>query len=101
MERDITSYRFLKKIYSLPFVQAVYLFGSRAQGTNRERSDIDLAIDCTGATKAQWYNILEIIEENDDTLLSIDCIRLDTVQDEKFLQMINNNKILLYQKGAP
>ncbi|TCZ66098.1 nucleotidyltransferase domain-containing protein [Roseicella aquatilis] len=50
MERPLTEYRFLHHLAELPFVQAVWLFGSRACGTARERSDIDLAILCPGAT---------------------------------------------------
>ena len=42
----------------------------------RERSDIDLAILCPGATAAEWARVLDIIEEA-DTLLSIDAVRLD------------------------
>ncbi len=42
---EIMRYQFIKDICALPFVKALYLFGSRARETNGERSDIDLAID--------------------------------------------------------
>lgn len=100
MKRYITTFTFFKKICALPFVNAIYLFGSRARGDHSERSDIDLAINCTGATKSQWHEILRIIEEQHDTLLGIDCVRLDTLKDELFLTAINNAKTLLYKKGS-
>lgn len=43
---QLTDYHFLQQIADLPFVDAIYLFGSRARGDHRERSDIDLAILC-------------------------------------------------------
>jgi predicted nucleotidyltransferase len=53
MAKALTEYRFLERLAALPFVQAVWLFGSRARGTARERSDIDLAILCPGAAVAE------------------------------------------------
>lgn len=41
MAKDVTEYRFLRQLAELPFVQVIWLFGSRARGTARERSDID------------------------------------------------------------
>ena len=75
VELDL-SYQFLEKLKLLPFVEAIYLYGSRARGDHRERSDIDLAILCPEATRQEWNQVIEIIEEA-DTLLSIDCVRLD------------------------
>jgi predicted nucleotidyltransferase len=76
MAKALGEYRFLRQLADLPFVQAVWLHGSRARGTARERSDIDLAILCPGATVADWARMLDIIEEA-DTLLSIDAVRFD------------------------
>ena len=67
---------FLRKIAALPFVDAIYLFGSRARGDHRERSDIDIAILCPEANENDWQSIIELIDDT-DTLLPIDCIRLD------------------------
>ena len=71
----LTDYHFLQEIAALDVVDAIYLFGSRARGDNRERSDIDIAVFCPRATKKDWLSILNIVE-NADTLLMIDCIRL-------------------------
>lgn len=73
---DITQYQFIKKIKTLPFVEKVILFGSRAKKTNRKMSDFDIAIVCPKATNLEWNQILEIIE-NADTLIPIDCVRFD------------------------
>jgi predicted nucleotidyltransferase len=42
----LTDYHFLQEIAALDVVDAIYLFGSRARGDNRERSDIDIAVLC-------------------------------------------------------
>ncbi|MDO9711658.1 nucleotidyltransferase domain-containing protein [Paracraurococcus lichenis] len=76
MERPLTEYRFLHRLAELPFVQAIWLFGSRARGTARERSDIDLAILCPEATVLDWDRVMQIVEEA-DTLLEIDAVRFD------------------------
>ena len=77
----LKKYKFIEKIKSLPFVEKVILFGSRARGTQLSRSDIDLAIVCPTATKELWQNVLAIID-NADTLLSIDCVNFDTIDEE-------------------
>jgi len=76
MAKALTEYRFLARLAGLDCVQAVWLFGSRARGTARERSDIDLAILCPGASPQDWQQVSEVIEEA-DTLLSIDAVRFD------------------------
>ncbi|MGE0601054.1 MAG: nucleotidyltransferase domain-containing protein [Dehalococcoidia bacterium] len=58
-------------------VRAVLLFGSRARGDNRDRSDIDIAIDATGASAIEWAEILESLDAV-PTLLQIDVVRLET-----------------------
>ena len=75
---DIKNYGFVKKLGSLAFVEKIILFGSRARGDGRDRSDIDLAIICELATDQDWLKVLDIVEDA-DTLLKIDCVRLDTL----------------------
>ncbi|MBP6892092.1 nucleotidyltransferase domain-containing protein [Candidatus Babeliales bacterium] len=90
---NLKKYKFIQKIKTLPFVQKVILFGSRARGTNQLKSDIDLAIVCPQATPSQWHEILEIIEQA-DTLLVIDCVQLDKASHE-FKQRILKDGIEL------
>ena len=59
----LACYDFVSQLAALPFVEAIWLFGSRARGDHRERSDIDLAIECPGACEAQWQQVLAIIDE--------------------------------------
>jgi predicted nucleotidyltransferase len=94
--KDLREYEFFKKLTALPFVKAVYLYGSRARNDATDaRTDIDLAVLCPTATSRDWQKVLDIIE-NADTLLKIDCIRLDTVDDERLRSEIARDKVLLY-----
>ncbi len=92
--------RFLNPISALPFVNAVYLYGSRARGDFHERSDIDLAIDCPGVSLAQWHDITEFLD-NAPVLNKIDYVRLDRLQDGLFKQEFERDKKLLYAKDQP
>lgn len=82
---EIENYTFLQHLKALPFVQQMWIFGSRARGDNQERADIDLAIYCPRASIHEWQHILEIIDEA-DTLLHIDCVRLDELDDASDLK---------------
>jgi predicted nucleotidyltransferase len=97
---DVTQYRFIDQIKALPFVEAIYLYGSRARGTNRPRSDIDLAIVCPGAGAREWRQVLDIVEEA-DTLLEIDCLRLDEEKpDSRLRRNIERDKQVIYERHS-
>ena len=59
-----------------PQISRAVLFGSRAKGTHRDGSDIDLAVIGTGL---DHHTMLAIQQQLDDLLLpvSIDLVRLD------------------------
>lgn len=98
MSKDIKSYLFMEKLESLPFIEEIWLFGSRARGDNNERSDIDLAIICPNITAKDWLKIVDIIE-NADTLLKIDYIRFEPNKiNYEFCTNILKNKKVIYVK---
>ena len=74
-------------------VKKLILFGSRARGTNHERSDIDLAAQGGDAS-----NFAEALEEL-DTLLMFDVINLDGNLDADFLAEIDRDGIILYEEA--
>ena len=61
-------YEFIERLKALPFVEAIYLYGSRARGTHRRHSDIDLTVVCPQATLKDWQQVVDILDEA-DTLL--------------------------------
>ena len=94
----LNHYQFIEDLKSLWFVDRILLFGSRANGTNRDKSDIDLAIDCPNADILKWDLIKEIIEYG-DTLLMVDVIRYDELNfDEPIKSEIDKNHLVIYER---
>lgn len=54
------------------------LFGSRARGDERDRSDFDIAV--YGLTEADWLNWLNIWDESNVTLYEFDWVRMEDSQ---------------------
>lgn len=74
-------------------IDKVILFGSRARGDNRSRSDIDLAVsggDITGFR-------LEI-DDAVHTLLMFDVVNLDEPVQEALLESIEKEGMTIYEK---
>lgn len=95
---DPLPYKFIGRLKSLPFVEAIYLYGSRARGDHRPRSDIDLAIVCPTADWRQWLKVVDIVDEA-DTLLEIDCVRLDDLATNAALRRsIERDKKVIYER---
>lgn len=74
-------------------VARVLLFGSRARGDNRERSDIDLA--ASGGDIAAFA--LDIDEET-PTLLQFDVVDLDGIVQPELLAEIRKDGVVLYER---
>lgn len=71
----------------------VILFGSRARGDNRERSDIDLAV--SGGNAAEFS---VGIDEEIHTLLMFDVVNLDGAVQQELRQAIEKEGIVLYEE---
>lgn len=71
----------------------VILFGSRARGDNRERSDIDLAIQ-GGNTVA----FAASADEDIPTLLMFDVVDLDKSVRKELLEEIRRDGVVIYEK---
>ena len=97
-QEEIRSLQFFKDLTKLTFIETIYLYGSRARGDHKNRSDIDLAIVCTQASDDDWYQVLDFVDKA-DTLLKIDCVRFDRLADSNPLKKsIAHDKVILYQK---
>lgn len=81
---------------TLPFVERVILFGSRARGDHDERSDIDLAVSCPNITASQWLEIWDYIDDA-PTLYSIDIVQFEKVN-IKLQENIRKEGLVLYER---
>ena len=74
-------------------IQKLILFGSRARGTNRERSDVDLAVFGGDFDGFYWD-----VNENAWSLLSFDLIEYDNGISEELKKEIEKDGITIYEK---
>ncbi len=74
-------------------IEKVILFGSRARGDNRERSDIDLAVSGGNITEFTFG-----IEDEVWTLLMFDVVNLDRPVQPELLAEIDRDGVVLYEK---
>ena len=74
-------------------VEKVVLFGSRARGTNTERSDVDLAV-YGGDFDLFYWNITD----NVNSLLSFDVINADKNISDELKKEIARDGIVIYEK---
>ncbi len=95
---DITSYGFFVKLRALTFVEAIYLYGSRARGDHDDWSDIDLAVLCPKATREQWDEVRDAVA-TEELLVPITVTRYDAITDTGFKAQIDRDKKELYRHG--
>lgn len=96
--KDITHYRFFQSLTALPFIDAIYLYGSRARGDGDDWSDIDLAIYCPSATSTQWDDVQQAVQTQ-EILVPITATRYDTLIDAGFKAHIDKDKKELFSRG--
>ena len=74
-------------------ITKVILFGSRARGTNTERSDIDIAVYGGDFDSFYWD-----IKENVHSLLMFDVIEVDAGISEELQKELDRDGIVIYEK---
>lgn len=75
-------------------IERVVLFGSRARGTNTERSDIDIAV--SGGNFEGFY--LDI-KEKTYSLLSFDIVDLGPGVSDELMRAIEREGVVIYEKA--
>jgi predicted nucleotidyltransferase len=94
MNEALNNYRYIWQRKELPFVEALYLYGSRARGDHRHKSDIDLAVVTAADSGSDWQQVLDIIEDA-DTLLNIDIVDYKKISNAELKANIDREKVAL------
>ena len=74
-------------------VMKIVLFGSRARGTNTERSDIDIAVYGGEFDQFYWE-----VKENIHSLLMFDIVEADHQISEELENEIKKDGVVIYEK---
>ena len=90
-DRILRELSFFAKKYS---VTKIILFGSRARGTNTERSDIDIAVYGGDFEHFYWD-----VKEKVHSLLSFDVVEADKPISEELKQEIEKDGVIIYEKA--
>ena len=75
-------------------VTKIILFGSRARGTNTERSDIDIAVYGWDFDGFYWD-----VKEKIHSLLMFDILQADTSISDELKQEIEKDGVVIYEKA--
>ena len=75
-------------------VNKIILFGSRARGTNTERSDIDIAVYGGDFDGFYWD-----VKEKTHSLLMFDIIQADAAISDELKQEIEKDGVTIYEKA--
>ena len=89
--------RILREIVSFAkehSITKIILFGSRARGTNTERSDIDIAVYGGDFDEFYWD-----IKENVHSLLMFDIVQADVSISDELKEEIEKDGVVIYEKA--
>ncbi len=83
---------------SIPSIERVVLYGSRATGDFERGSDIDLAVVGKNVTYADVARIHDTLEHESPTLLWFDVLHYDRLKHEKLKQRIDTYGKVIYSR---
>lgn len=82
-----------------PAVREVRVFGSRATGTARRASDLDLAISAPTATAGEWAELCEALESA-PLIYELDLVRPERTANERLNEKIAREGVTVYPVDA-
>lgn len=80
-------------------IEKVILYGSRAKGTNRMYSDVDIVLVSDKINNREYTNI---IQEIDDLLLPFifDISVYHSIKDSNLIESINRTGVIIYENNS-
>ena len=83
-----------------PSVRAARVFGSRATGTARRASDLDLAIQAPDATTGEWLELCDALESA-PLIYELDLVREERTLNPRLREKIEREGVPVYPEEAP
>ena len=82
-----------------PKIDRIKLFGSRARGDHRPRSDYDLAVSAPEMTNEEWARWKLELEEKVPSLCGLDLLWIEQINDQNLLAMIERDGVVVYEQN--
>jgi predicted nucleotidyltransferase len=96
-----TDLTFLQNAFRrFPEIERVWVFGSRAKGTQRPGSDVDLAVSGIGVSLTTLLRLGDWLEEASPLPFRFDLVHLETLKNKALRAQIEQTGNLLYEKTA-
>ena len=83
-----------------PDIEQVWLYGSRAKGTNRPGADVDLALTGPDVKRETVRHIHFVLEEDSPMPFFFDVLHWDTLSNQKLKDEIQRTAQPIYQRPA-
>lgn len=96
MGHDDIQKAIVEALRTFSYVKRIILFGSRARGDYRPKSDFDIAVDCPNASTEEWVDLVESLDRI-PTLLSIQLVRYNSSSSE-LQKRIQQEGVVLYEQ---
>ncbi len=94
--RDSDIEYIISQIKDIPNIKKLAVFGSRAKGTDRENSDIDIVV-YGNIDKSLIFKLHELLEENAPYPFFVDIVSYKNA-DELLKTEIDKNNIVLFER---
>ena len=80
-------------------IEQVILYGSRAKGTHKPFSDVDITLLGIGLSRSHLNRLMADIDES-SLPYSFDISILSTITNPDLMEQIENTGVVLYQRGG-
>ena len=81
-----------------PAIEKLAIFGSRAKGTHKRASDIDMVVSGPHVTAEMILELQDLLEEETLIPYFFDVIRFETIQSEELIDHINRVGKPIYKR---
>src|SRR4051794_2089169 len=98
LERDIRY--ILEAIESFPEIAEAILFGSRAKGTHKAGSDVDLAIKGEAVTYDTAVKLAVVLNEEKPLPYFFDVVHYEAIREPRLVEHIDRVGVKLFDRSA-
>jgi predicted nucleotidyltransferase len=94
LDRDLT--HIIASVQAFPEIRSVVLFGSRAKGTQKPGSDVDLAIKGESITYETTLRLAAVLNEEKPLPYYFDVLHYERINEARLVEHIDRVGVVLY-----